>query len=288
MIGRNSSMDAKLVVVGGEIKAGEYHLTLPTIIGRSRSADLTVGNPLVSRQHCEIYEADGQLMVRDLGSLNGTFIGEKRITQEAALEPGDLLTVGAVTFRAVYGNVEELEELPGLAELPGEDSAGTPGATSKPQEIEQTLQAGGLADLERLRDSQEPAPPAEVAGEPPLPDDDFDLEWLEEDGDPPSARSGGEAKAQASPAVGDVQEVEEIEQLEEVVEDFELELAEPETTPITRGKTADKRKQPDGTETVRAKDSASEEETLQFAPPADKPAAKADDDDLNEFFKNLE
>jgi predicted component of type VI protein secretion system len=58
-------------------------------------------HPLVSRQHCELYENGGQLMVRDLGSLNGTFVNNQRVT-ESPLPPGELLTIGTVTFRAVY------------------------------------------------------------------------------------------------------------------------------------------------------------------------------------------
>lgn len=94
-------MEAKLVVVGGDAKPSEINLKLPSTIGRGRDATLTLPHPLVSRQHCRIYEHEGQLMVRDLGSLNGTFIGRERIT-EAVLPPGELLTVGTVTFRAVY------------------------------------------------------------------------------------------------------------------------------------------------------------------------------------------
>jgi len=96
-------VEAKLVVVDGETKARQYDLQLPTVIGRSRSTDLMVGHPLVSRQHCEVFEANGMLMVRDLGSLNGTFVGEMRITEQAIpVKPGDLLTIGPVTFKAVY------------------------------------------------------------------------------------------------------------------------------------------------------------------------------------------
>lgn len=94
-------MKAKLVVVGGNAKATEVNLKLPTIIGRGRDAPLTLALPLVSRQHCEIFEKNGQLVVRDLGSLNGTFINNERIT-EAVLPNGELLTIGTVTFRAVY------------------------------------------------------------------------------------------------------------------------------------------------------------------------------------------
>jgi len=52
-------MDAKLIVVGGKANKSEIKLQLPTIIGRSRDADLTMAHPMVSRQHCEIYEEGG-------------------------------------------------------------------------------------------------------------------------------------------------------------------------------------------------------------------------------------
>ena len=99
-------MKAKLIVIGGTTKSTQVELRLPTIIGRGRDAAITIPHSLISRQHCEIVEANGKLLVRDLGSLNGTYIGKERIT-EAVLEPGGLLTVGSVTFRAVY----EIEDM---------------------------------------------------------------------------------------------------------------------------------------------------------------------------------
>jgi predicted component of type VI protein secretion system len=96
-------VEAKLVVVDGDAKVRQYELQLPTVIGRSRSTDVRLGHPLVSRQHCEVFEVEGLLMVRDLGSLNGTFVGDTRIAGEAIpVEPGDSFTVGPVTFRAEY------------------------------------------------------------------------------------------------------------------------------------------------------------------------------------------
>lgn len=94
-------MKAKLLVVGGTTSMTEVNLRLPAIIGRSRSAQVTIPHSLVSRQHCEISASDGQLVVEDLNSLNGTYVGDERITK-ANLPPGELLTVGTVTFRAVY------------------------------------------------------------------------------------------------------------------------------------------------------------------------------------------
>lgn len=95
-------MKAKLVIVGGDAKKSEIDLRLPATIGRGREASLTLPHPLVSRLHCELYESAGRLFVRDLGSLNGTFVNNQRIDGEAELPVSQLLTIGTVTFRAVY------------------------------------------------------------------------------------------------------------------------------------------------------------------------------------------
>ena len=62
------TLDAKLVVVGGDVKTTEIKLRLPSTIGRGKSAGIVLPHPLVSRQHCELFESGGQLMVRDPGS----------------------------------------------------------------------------------------------------------------------------------------------------------------------------------------------------------------------------
>lgn len=94
-------MEAKLVIVGGKANKGQISLKLPTIIGRSREAGLTVAHAMVSRHHCELFEVDGLLKVRDLGSLNGTFVGQEKVT-EANLYPETEFTVGPLTFRVEY------------------------------------------------------------------------------------------------------------------------------------------------------------------------------------------
>jgi predicted component of type VI protein secretion system len=155
-------MEVKLVVVAGATpQANEFALRLPTVVGRSRTADLPLANPLVSRKHCEIFEADGQLMVRDLGSLNGTFIGKTRIEEPSAMPPGSLLTIGAITFRAEYAGAN------GVAS-PAAGSA-TP-AKAAPQ-IDSDVATIDVDDLEPLE------PLAEAASD----EGDFSLSWLEEE-----------------------------------------------------------------------------------------------------------
>lgn len=117
----------KLVVVGGDVEAKEMQLDLPATIGRGREASISLTHPLVSRKHCEIVTCQGRVLVRDLESLNGTFVGSERVN-EAILHPGDLLTVGTVTFRAVYQETEKANTEPGdsdPSELSDEPMQGT-------------------------------------------------------------------------------------------------------------------------------------------------------------------
>ncbi|HEX4143886.1 MAG TPA: FHA domain-containing protein [Pirellulales bacterium] len=163
-------MEVKLVVVAGATpQASEFALRLPTVVGRSRTADLPLANPLVSRKHCEIFEADGQLMVRDLGSLNGTFIGKTRIEETSAMPPGSLLTIGAITFRAEYA---------------GTNGAAKPAAAAPAKAAAQIDSDVATVDVDDL-DPLEPL--AEAAGG----DSDFSLSWLEEDSSSPLTDSIG-------------------------------------------------------------------------------------------------
>jgi len=74
---------------------------LPAVIGRSADAEVRLNDPTVSRCHCEIEEMEGVLVVRDLGSKNGTYINGCRIT-EALLMPGDKLSMGETRFLVCY------------------------------------------------------------------------------------------------------------------------------------------------------------------------------------------
>jgi hypothetical protein len=109
-------MEAKLIVVRGNTNRGTIALKLPTIIGRSRQATLTVAHPMISRQHCEITEVDGLLMIRDLSSLNGSFLDGKRIAV-APLPPGAEFTIGPVTLRVEYEYSGDLSALPAVQEV---------------------------------------------------------------------------------------------------------------------------------------------------------------------------
>jgi len=71
-------------------------------IGRSPDADIFLDDVTVSRQHSQIEHRMEGLVLRDLGSLNGTYVNRRRIHDEERLENGDEVQVGK--FRLVLLN----------------------------------------------------------------------------------------------------------------------------------------------------------------------------------------
>lgn len=102
-------MDAYLLLVGGDVRSEDIKLKLPATIGRGKEASITIPHPLISRLHCLLDEKRGWLVVRDLGSLNGTFVNNRPLHVSQRIHPGDLLTVGAITFKVVYDEPSSAE-----------------------------------------------------------------------------------------------------------------------------------------------------------------------------------
>jgi len=95
-------MKIKLVsLVPGTPKVRAVINKLPAVLGRNSEADVRLDDNWTSRVHCEVSEANGRLLVRDLGSTNGTLVNGKQV-KEAHLLPGDLLTVGLTSFKVQY------------------------------------------------------------------------------------------------------------------------------------------------------------------------------------------
>ncbi|MFN2591002.1 MAG: FhaA domain-containing protein [Actinomycetota bacterium] len=62
-------------------------------IGRLEESDIALSDPGVSRRHAEVQRRDGDFVVVDLGSTNGTMVNEAAIS-ERTLQPGDRITIG--------------------------------------------------------------------------------------------------------------------------------------------------------------------------------------------------
>src|SRR5438093_1150473 len=70
-----------------------------TTVGRQEDCQLRIRSSQVSRKHCQLFEKKGLLIVKDLGSSNGTLVNGKKIEEQRVLEPGDELMIGQVTFK---------------------------------------------------------------------------------------------------------------------------------------------------------------------------------------------
>ncbi len=70
-----------------------------TVVGRHPDSDIFLDDVTVSRRHAEFYRRGGVFTVRDVGSLNGTYVNRERI-EEAGLSGGDEVQVGK--FRLVF------------------------------------------------------------------------------------------------------------------------------------------------------------------------------------------
>ena len=67
-------------------------------IGRGQDSDVMIEHPTVSRQHAAIKLEGDQFRLYDLGSSNGTFVGEQRVREPVTLDDGDRVRFGAVEF----------------------------------------------------------------------------------------------------------------------------------------------------------------------------------------------
>jgi predicted component of type VI protein secretion system len=115
---------AKLLILTGKHQG--KRLTLPdrdVVVGRSEECNITLKTEEVSRQHCRLSIADGQLSVCDLGSRNGTLVNGREVMGVTALQDGDELQIGPMKFR-VQTEPSENRKPPGDVARDGAASGG--------------------------------------------------------------------------------------------------------------------------------------------------------------------
>lgn len=93
-------MRARLVPVdGGPVLDLTKDLTL---VGRSEDCDLFIDHKSISKQHCVLVKTEGLVLVRDLGSTNGTRVNGTRV-RRAALLPNDNLAIANFKYLVKFG-----------------------------------------------------------------------------------------------------------------------------------------------------------------------------------------
>ncbi len=99
--------DACLVVIYGLELGRKYNLDQANIIiGRSSKSDVQIDQESVSRNHAKIINTGKSIILRDLGSTNGTYVNDQLI-DEYVLRDGDFIKIGRTIFKFLSGgNIE--------------------------------------------------------------------------------------------------------------------------------------------------------------------------------------
>ncbi len=89
------------VVTEGPLAGSRFLLDRKvSTLGRHPKSDLFFDDITVSRRHAEVKVSGSSTSVRDVGSLNGTYINMSQIDDEVIIAPGDTLQIGK--FKLVF------------------------------------------------------------------------------------------------------------------------------------------------------------------------------------------
>lgn len=93
-----AAMDVKLIMFREDGKRRVFPLPKgETTIGRKTDCDIRIPLIEVSRRHAEVSIDEDGAVLKDLGAANGTYLNNRRITEED-LEAGDQILIGPVVF----------------------------------------------------------------------------------------------------------------------------------------------------------------------------------------------
>lgn len=96
------ALTANLTVVSAghvEMTASHFNLTERVTIGRGEHNAIVIPDTFISQEHAYIERKKQGYWLVDTGSTNGTRLNEEPIQIETRLKDGDIITVGAVSFR---------------------------------------------------------------------------------------------------------------------------------------------------------------------------------------------
>lgn len=119
---RPAGKEACLVVIYGNELGKKYNLDAASLVlGRSSKCDIQIDQESISRNHSKIVNTGKSILIRDLGSTNGTYVNDEPI-DEYVLRDGDLIKIGRTIFKFLTGgNIENAyhEEIYRLTTIDG-------------------------------------------------------------------------------------------------------------------------------------------------------------------------
>ena len=87
-----------IVMRSGPIPGSSFYLEKTEVtLGRDLANDIPVPDQEISRRHARFVVRTDGVYIEDLGSTNGTFLGNQRVTDPVPLRRGDQVRIGATT-----------------------------------------------------------------------------------------------------------------------------------------------------------------------------------------------
>ena len=88
-----------VVAEPAEHKGAEFAVSDEMTVGRAPGCGISLpDDTFVSQLHARIFRRDGDVFVEDLGSTNGTFLNDKKVTSAVPLRKGDKVKFGGTTL----------------------------------------------------------------------------------------------------------------------------------------------------------------------------------------------
>jgi adenylate cyclase len=149
---------ARLILATAE---GQQAIELRPInsLGRHPNNSIQLLDKIVSKEHCILEQRDGIFILRDLGSLNGTYINGERVRGEQALRHGDEIALGSTRARYDDGT--------GLNFAPPPVGPGVVTQQNPPSMLQQQQQSGP-GSMHQGGNMNQP-PPQQPMQQPPMP-----------------------------------------------------------------------------------------------------------------------
>ncbi len=117
-----------LAIMSGPMGGLRLDLDRPILVGRDHRARVKINDARISRHHALIETVGNSLLVRDLGSKNGTYVNGSRIHEFHHLHEGDQLRIGRTLFAIVSKILADPPSSKELARGPNETTPDPPTA----------------------------------------------------------------------------------------------------------------------------------------------------------------
>lgn len=173
---RRPAMDVRFVILAPARRKGSVAVRLPLLVGRADDAKFRITQDCVSRRHCEFLLEDDVVVVRDLGSTNGTYLDGERLParEPVRVRPGAEIRIGEVAFQVDYA-ASQSADLPAPRAASDADTVPLDDAVAPPSGADLPTLEPAADDPEPPIADAEPAFPIAADAEPAAPTGSFDF-----------------------------------------------------------------------------------------------------------------